>query len=270
MAAGRQRVLDDAKQREVCALVSAGCSLAAAARYVDCAPRTIRREARRNAAFAERFRKARVTAQLSPLQAMNRAAATHWRAAAWMLERSDPDNFAPRVTPAFRPKQAQALVRDVLAVIDAEFDNEFQRKRVHDQIHLMMRYAIHGVMDTERTGRQLREAMKFFEARERESDLAEERSLRRPHTGGPGDKHAPPQSTTNGHPTGAKTADRPATNGSRPATTADRPATMADLAECLRSLHETLSERPPAGDKPDAKQPRPTTAAKPSPEARIP
>ena len=38
MAGGRPRTLDEGKQREVCALLSAGCSLAAAASYVDCAP----------------------------------------------------------------------------------------------------------------------------------------------------------------------------------------------------------------------------------------
>ena len=60
MPRGRLRVLDELKQREVCALVSAGCSLLAAANYVECAPNTIRREAVRNPDFGERFRAGRM------------------------------------------------------------------------------------------------------------------------------------------------------------------------------------------------------------------
>lgn len=63
-------MLDDGKQREVGALVSAGCSLQAATNYVECAPNTIRREAARNPDFGRRFRDARLQARLSPLQAM--------------------------------------------------------------------------------------------------------------------------------------------------------------------------------------------------------
>ncbi len=99
MPRGRERILDEGKLREVCALLSAGCSLQAAAHYVQCAPNTIRREAARNPDFGRRFREARLQAQLSPLQAMRTAAASHWRAAAWMLERGDPDHFARRPSP---------------------------------------------------------------------------------------------------------------------------------------------------------------------------
>jgi IS30 family transposase len=63
-------VLDEAKQREVCALISAGCSIQAAASYVGCAPNTIRREIDRNSKFGQRYREARLQAQLSPLQAL--------------------------------------------------------------------------------------------------------------------------------------------------------------------------------------------------------
>ena len=105
--------------------MSAGCSLQAAAHYVACAPNTIRREADRNPDFGRRFREARLQAQLSPLQAMRKAAASHWRAAAWMLERGDPDHFARRPSPAFRAKQAQALRNDILAILSAEIDNPY-------------------------------------------------------------------------------------------------------------------------------------------------
>ena len=91
---GRPRTLDEVKQREVCALVSAGCSLAGAGRYVNCSVKTIRREAERDPAFGDHLRKSQLAAQLEPLRALRGKANTHWRAAAWLLERVDPEQFA--------------------------------------------------------------------------------------------------------------------------------------------------------------------------------
>jgi len=171
MPGGRNRILDDTKQREVCALVSAGCSLAAAAEYVDCAPNTIRREVARNDAFADRFREARLAAQLNPLRAMQKAAATHWRAAAWMLERGDPEHFARQSSPAFRPKQAQALLRDVLAILSTEIEDPMVHHRIRRQVRQLAEYAIDGVVKVQRTNRDLREVMRAIEAAERDEKL---------------------------------------------------------------------------------------------------
>lgn len=44
------------KRAEVCVLVSAGCGIERAARYVGCNPSTIRREAIRNRDFHEQLR----------------------------------------------------------------------------------------------------------------------------------------------------------------------------------------------------------------------
>ena len=170
MPRGRERILDEGKQREVCALVSAGCSLQAAASYVECATNTIRREANRNPDFGRRFREARLQAQLSPLQAMRKAAASHWRAAAWMLERGDPDHFARRPAPAFRPKQAQALRDDIAAILSTEIDNPFLLRRVKKQIEHLIEYSIDGVVSVERTDRQLRAVMRQIDEIEREAE----------------------------------------------------------------------------------------------------
>src|SRR6478609_8737298 len=75
---GRPRALDDAKRREICALIAGGCGLREAARYVRCNINTIRREAERNPDFDERLRRSETYAQLSPLRAMQHAVGTHW------------------------------------------------------------------------------------------------------------------------------------------------------------------------------------------------
>ena len=257
MAGGRPRALDDGKQREVCALVSAGCSLIAAARYVDCAPNTIRREMVRDAAFGQRFREARLAAQLNPLRAMRKAAANHWRAAAWMLERTDPDQFARRPPPAFRPKQAQALVDDVLAILGAEIENPFLLGRVSRQIRHLMQYSIDGVVHVERTNRKYREILRQLDG----IDGQYEQHFDTQFT-------VPPRSRSKPPPAAAK---RESTNGQpqEPAE-GDRPASAADLAAILR----VFRDGPPAANgqhlPAEATSPQPDHHPPPIPESPSP
>ena len=96
---GRPPVLDKTKQREICALVHAGCSIEHAADYVGCSPRTINRLARRNPKFRELLREAIANPHLAALKTVARASRTHWRAAAWYLEHTVPERFAKRRQP---------------------------------------------------------------------------------------------------------------------------------------------------------------------------
>lgn len=92
---GRKRILaDPEKRRTLCAMIAVGAGLEAAADHVGCSVRTIRREAERDPAFASQLVAARKELLLYPLRAMHAAASTHWRAAAWMLERSFQLRFA--------------------------------------------------------------------------------------------------------------------------------------------------------------------------------
>ena len=119
MGPGRPRVLNDFKRGQIAAIVGAGAGLSAAARYVGCSVDTIRREALRNEHFRHELREAEVRAQLTPLQAMRNAASTHWRAAAWLLERTNPQQFDRRRGPGCTPQ----MLHDVIdAVIDSAAD----------------------------------------------------------------------------------------------------------------------------------------------------
>jgi IS30 family transposase len=85
---GRPRALDHLKTRHVIHLLSRGCSLEEAARYVGCAAGTIRREARRNPEFGNELRHVRLEAELSVLDTVRHAAHGHWRAGRYLLERA--------------------------------------------------------------------------------------------------------------------------------------------------------------------------------------
>lgn len=95
---GRPPVLDDFKKREILAILSVGCSRRVAAEYVDCTPATIRNTADRDPRFAERLRRAEYNSEIGYLRSIQNAAKQerYWRAAAWALERKNPQDFAPR------------------------------------------------------------------------------------------------------------------------------------------------------------------------------
>ena len=138
MPAGRKRVLDDVKRSEVCALISVGCSVDAAARYVGCNPSTIRRESARNLDFHEQLRRAELAAELQPLHALRRAAATHWRAAAWFLERTRPAQFARFSPNLCRIDDVEELMDHWLQLIGRELPDTPESDAAYRRLNLAM------------------------------------------------------------------------------------------------------------------------------------
>lgn len=141
-ARGRPRVLDDAKRREICALIAGGCDLREAARYVRCSVNTIRREAERNADFGEQLRRSEMYAELSPLRSMQQAIGTHWRAAAWFLERAYPHRFGRRDPATFNSQQARRLLTEVLDIVASEMPDSFARDRIERRLRATFEYTI--------------------------------------------------------------------------------------------------------------------------------
>ncbi|MBX3435634.1 MAG: hypothetical protein KF847_20140 [Pirellulales bacterium] len=132
---GRPRLMADEEQRRaVCALVSLGAGVDAAARHVGCSTWTIRREAQRDETFARQLQEAETAAALMPLRMIRRAAENHWRAAAWLLERMCPERFAPRRPDAVAPGELKALLDKTAAILADECYDEAQRTRVVERL----------------------------------------------------------------------------------------------------------------------------------------
>ncbi|MCC6492444.1 MAG: hypothetical protein IT424_05430 [Pirellulales bacterium] len=93
---GRPRSLTSKKQTRLCRLVAQGASVAEAARQVRVSLRTVERELRRDEDFEHDLQLAKEAAPVDPLKLMHAAARAHWRAAAWLLERTDPEHYARR------------------------------------------------------------------------------------------------------------------------------------------------------------------------------
>ena len=150
---GRPRALDDAKRREVCALVSAGCGIVRAAKYVGCNPSTIRREALRNVDFHDHLRQAELAAELEPLRLLRQKANTHWRAAAWLLERMNPQRFNKQDTMRLDHDQVAVLFERFLDKIVVEIPDEQLRARVYQRLGATVRQDLHDAFDATHTRR---------------------------------------------------------------------------------------------------------------------
>jgi hypothetical protein len=148
---GRPRVLNDFKRGQVAAIVGAGCGLASAARYVGCSVDTIRREALRNDHFRQELREAEVRGQLEPLQAMRRAATTHWRAAAWLLERTNPHQFDRRRGPGCKPQELHEVVDAVIESASEEVTDPDLRDRLCRRLMVVANRAARKLLSAQRS-----------------------------------------------------------------------------------------------------------------------
>ncbi len=110
---GRRRTLDRNKKTLLCDAVSRGATMTEAAFTVGVSLRTVQREARIDPDFDQKLRSAH-TDKPDPLAMMQSAARTHWRAAAWLLERSNPENYGRRSASSCTPFQFDEAMKVVV------------------------------------------------------------------------------------------------------------------------------------------------------------
>ena len=104
--------LDDDKKAMVIVLVGQGASRREAAQLVKCHHTTIGRTAARDPAFAAKLAQVEAAAHLEAGDMIRRAASDpkYWRAAAWMLERRNPEDYARRDPTTFTGDQVTSLL----------------------------------------------------------------------------------------------------------------------------------------------------------------
>lgn len=115
-------------------MITAGCGMQAAARYVGCAASTIRREAQRNTQFEQRIRNAFLTAELQPLDTIRKAAGTHWRAAAWLLERTNPHRYGRYHLRELKPDLLEAYSEQLAELLVDEIEDTQTARRIIRQM----------------------------------------------------------------------------------------------------------------------------------------
>jgi len=129
---GRKPVLDEIKQAEIAAILATGCSRRTAAKYVGCAPATIRNTADRDPDFAEKLRRAEGRLELKYLRWIEKAAEQdkYWRAAAWVLERKFPDDYGLRAPGVITFAQIRDLLSQFAEIIVEEVPVDNYRKSI--------------------------------------------------------------------------------------------------------------------------------------------
>jgi hypothetical protein len=128
----RRRLLDTAKKVKFAQLVRESHSLEEAAEWIDVSIRTVQRERRRDEDFDHEVRLAQ-QASPDPLRLMENAARTHWRAAAWLLERTRPEQFARKPANTARDFQVEAALGMLLEAALAATAPE-QRAAFYQQV----------------------------------------------------------------------------------------------------------------------------------------
>lgn len=129
---GRPSKLDEAKRREICAILAVGGSWATAAQYVGCALTTIRRTAGRDPQFAADLKKASSQCEVAHLHHIQTAAREHkqWRASAWALERLHPDRYGRRKPRTAPIEHVALMVGELSEYVLQELPTSDERDRV--------------------------------------------------------------------------------------------------------------------------------------------
>ncbi|MDO4630378.1 MAG: hypothetical protein Q4C70_14460, partial [Planctomycetia bacterium] len=122
-----------AKQKdEIIAIIAVGCSRKTAASYVGTTPAFIRKTAQKDAKFAEALQHADVQAEISSMKNVTAAARQerYWKAATWILERKNPEDYRLRPPGTFTPEQLQFIVTRLSEIITEEISAPTHRKRL--------------------------------------------------------------------------------------------------------------------------------------------
>ena len=129
---GRKPILDEYKRREILAILAVGCSRRTAARYVGCDHSTIRRTAERDEEFAKKLRHAEYQTEIAYLRNIQNAAKKeqYWRAAAWALERINPEQYARRSPDVITIEQISRLLSQFADIIVEEVPVAKYRKNI--------------------------------------------------------------------------------------------------------------------------------------------
>ena len=131
---GRPTTLDFAKRQTILSMLANGSSRRTAAAFVGCSASTITRTAARDPDFEAALCRAEQRSEIHALRCLQNAAENHryWRAAAWLLERKNPIDFALRQPDVFTGDQMRQMLSRLLIYLtddmpDSKYDKVLAR-----------------------------------------------------------------------------------------------------------------------------------------------
>lgn len=129
---GRKSVLDGYKRREILAILGVGCSRQVAAKYVGCSVSTIQNTADRDPTFAQKLRRTENASEIGYMENIRNAGRNerYWRAAAWALERLNPEKYGKRGPDVITVDQIRDLMAQFAEIIVEEVPVAKYRKNI--------------------------------------------------------------------------------------------------------------------------------------------
>jgi len=137
--APRPKVFNPRLRAEVCALLTIGFSRRRAALTIGCSPATLRNECRRDPEFAAAVQKAETQREAILLKRIHDATKVpvHWRAAAWLLERWNPERYVKRRPGTMTPEQVATVLAQFAEVVETGVRDAQDRQRVGTDLKLL-------------------------------------------------------------------------------------------------------------------------------------
>lgn len=141
--ASGQPALDELKRGQILGILAVGCSRRVAADYVGCSLKAIQDAAAHDPQFAEGLRRAEQQAEIGYLRRIHEAASEpkYWRAAAWVLERKNPQDFGLRRPETVTVDQVKQLMVGLTALIVDEVPVAVYRKMILKRVDELIRSA---------------------------------------------------------------------------------------------------------------------------------
>ncbi len=129
---GRKSVLAGYKRREILAILGVGCSRRVAAKYVGCSVSTIQNTADRDPNFAQKLRRTENASEIGYMENIRNAGRNerYWRAAAWALERLNPEKYGKRGPDVITVDQIRDLMAQFAEIIVEEVPVAKYRKNI--------------------------------------------------------------------------------------------------------------------------------------------
>jgi hypothetical protein len=160
---GRPQALNDDKRAIVCSLMAEGASLRQAARFVECDPNSIRRDAKRNDEFRRQLEKAKSEAKMQPLQTLHEAAKTDWRAALKLMERLEPERFGPKSATIATKRDVNMFVGCVVEAIDKIVSNAWEREHLFEVVFAAMSASVRPCWEGHKPRGNAQQLIRTFE-----------------------------------------------------------------------------------------------------------
>jgi len=135
----RKITLDEKQKDAIIAIITVGCTRYTAARYVGCQPADIRREIGRNRDFAQQVARAEEAAEVHYLQRIKAASQKeqYWRAAAWVLERRNPNRYAARGAHTITFDQLTRLMTQIAEIVGGEIKDAETRVKILKRLNAL-------------------------------------------------------------------------------------------------------------------------------------